>query len=144
MARVCRRRQAPQMKASSHSAMAVYVEQLLEEGLPQVNASAVAEKAFDPASMIDVAMSSLNGQATVRVVPDSGANVSVAGELLLEHLQEHPGNLLPSGITPRAVNGTLMRPIGRLPVALSLDGQEFHEDFHIYPEVSCPGKRLEG
>ena len=135
LARVCRRRQAPQMKASSHSAMAVHVEQPLEEGLPQVNASAVAEKAFDPAPMIDVTMSSLNGQATVRVLPDSGADVSVAGELLLEHLQEHPGNLLPSGITPRAVNGTLMRPIGRLPVALSLDGQEFHEDFHIYPEV---------
>ena len=113
--------------------MSVHVEPLTH----QVNASsAVGEPGFDPAPSIDVSMSSLNGQATVRVLLDSGADVSVAGELLLSFLREHPDNLLPSNITPSAVNGTRMRPIGRVPVTLSLDGREFVEDFHIYPQVS--------
>ena len=60
-----------------HSAMSVHVEPLTH----QVNASsAVGGAGFDPAPSIDVAMSSLNGQATVRVLPDSGADVSVAGK----------------------------------------------------------------
>ena len=57
--------------------MSVHIEPLTH----QVNASsAVGGAGFDPAPSIDVAMSSLNGQATVRVLPDSGADVSVAGE----------------------------------------------------------------
>ena len=116
-----------------HSAMSVHVEPLTH----QVNtSSAVGGAGFDPAPSIDVAMSSLNGQAAVRVLLDSGADVSVVGELLLNFLREHPDNLLPSSITPSAVNGTRMRPIGRIPVTLSLDGREFVEDFHIYPQVS--------
>ena len=113
--------------------MSVHVEPLTH----QVNASsAVGGAGFDPAPSIDVVMSSLNGQATVRVLPDSGADLSVASELLLNFLREHPDNLLPSNITPSAVNGTRMRPIGRVPVTLSLDGREFVEDFHIYLQVS--------
>ena len=137
LARVCKRRQTSQSKSSSHSAMSAHVESPPEEDLVQVNAFAtIRNVAVDPAPTIDVAMSSLNGQATVRVLPDSGADVSVAGTVLLEHLREHPDNLLPSDVTPRAVNGTRMRPIGRFPVTLSLNGQEVVENFHIYREVS--------
>lgn len=81
-------------------------------------------------------ISSLNGRATVEVLPDSGADVSVAGKSVLYHLSEHPDNLLPSTITPRTVNGAVMQPIGRLPITLSLGPRTCTEDFHIYPNVT--------
>ena len=56
---------------------------------------------FDLAPTIDMAMSLLDGEATARVLPDSGADVSVAGKLLLNHLREHQDNsLLPSNVMP--------------------------------------------
>ena len=91
---------------------------------------------FEPAPTIELRMSSLNGQATVQALPDSGADICVAGTALLQQLNEHPDNLLPSTITPRAVNGASMHPIGRLPVTLSLGPQTHTDDFHIYPNVT--------
>jgi len=91
-------------------------------------------------------MSALNRHATVQALPDSGVDISVAGNTLLQHLREHAGNLLPSNITPRTVNGTKMHPIGKLPVTLSLGTRHFTDDFHIYPEVSglLPWKAAKG
>ena len=86
---------------------------------------------FEPAPTIKVHMSSLNGKATVEALPDSGADICAAGTALLQQLHEHPDNLLPSTINPRAVNGTTLNPIGKLPVALS-----YTDDFHIYPNVT--------
>ena len=81
-------------------------------------------------------MSSLNGKATVKALPDSGADICVAGTALLQQLHEHPDNLLPSVVTPQAVNGTTMNPIGKLPVTLSLGTQAYTDDIHIYPNVT--------
>ena len=91
---------------------------------------------FESAPTINVHMSSLNGQATVQALPDSGADICVAGTALLQQLHEHPDNLLPSVITPRTVNGTIMNPIGKLPIMLSLGPQAYTDDFHIYPNVT--------
>ena len=91
---------------------------------------------FRSAPTISVHMASLNGEVTVHVLPDSGADICVAGRILLEQLNEHPDNIPPSSVTPRAVNGTSMRPIGKLPVKVSLGAQEHTAEFHIYPEVS--------
>ena len=91
---------------------------------------------FLPAPTIPVHMTSLNGAATVRVLPDSGADICVAGRTLLEQLNEHPDNIPSSSVTPRAVNGTSMHPIGKLPVTVSLGTQVHTAEFHIYPEVS--------
>ena len=91
---------------------------------------------FESAPTINVHMSSLNGQATVQALPDSGADICVAGTALLQQLHEHPDNLLPSVITPRTVNGTIMNPIVKLPITLSLGTQAYTDDFHIYPNVT--------
>ena len=48
------------------------------------------------------------------MLPDSGADVSVAGLAFLANLSEHTNNLLPSEVTPCAVNGMTMNPIGKL------------------------------
>ena len=74
---------------------------------------------LEPAPTISVHMSSLNGQATVEALPDSGADVSVRGTTLLQRLQ-HLHNLLLSTTTPCAINGTTMSPIRKLPMTLSL------------------------
>jgi hypothetical protein len=61
--------------------------------------------------------------------------VSVAGIVLSEHLQEHPD----IHHYTRAVNGSQMRPIGKFPLNLSLRGQEYTGDFHIYHHGKQPG-----
>ena len=65
-------------------------------------------------------ISSLNGNAEIPALPDSGANIPVAGKVPLGFLGEHEDNLLPSQIIPGAVNGTKMYPIRMLPVKVAL------------------------
>ena len=89
----------------------------------------------DTAPLIDIKVSSLNGSTTFKVLPDSGADISAAGKDILLHLNEHTDNLLSSDIIPRAVNGTQMHPLGKLPVKLQLGDKEYTDDFHIYPSI---------
>ena len=39
-------------------------------------------------------------------------------------------------MTPKAVNGTKMHPMGKMPVTLSLGALQYTDDFYIYPEVT--------
>ena len=89
----------------------------------------------DSAPLITIHVSSLNGSTSVKVLPDSGADISAAGKEILHYLNENVDNLLPSQIIPRAVNGAKMNPIGKLPVTLQLGNREYSDDFHIYPNV---------
>ena len=95
-----------------------------------MNASAVTGT-IEPAPTIQVKMTALNGSSTMSVLPDSGVDISVAGLAMLHSLNEHPDNLEPSSVTPRAINGTTMSPIGKLQVCLSLWPTEYTDDFHI-------------
>ena len=115
----------------SPCAQVVQVDQPVDQHFPRVNASAVAD-IFEPAPTILIGMSALNGSCTL---PDSGADISVAGLAMLECLNEHPDNLLSSSVTPRAVNGSTMSPIGKLPLSLTLSPTEYTDEFHIYPQV---------
>ena len=97
----------------------------------------------EPAPTITVHMSALNGEATVTALPDSGADISIAGPSLLHQLNEHLHNLIPSTMIPRAVNGSTMQPLGKLPINITLNKCRLNEEFHIYPEspsalTSCP------
>ena len=56
--------------------------------------------ATDPAPTISMYISSANGSHYAQVLPDSGADISAAGQQLLQYLNEHMNNLLPSVITP--------------------------------------------
>ena len=89
-----------------------------------------------PAPTITVHMSTLNGEATVTALPHSGADISIAGPSLLHQLNEHPHNLIQSTMVPRAVNGSTMQPLGKLPINITLNNCQLNEEFHIYPQVS--------
>ena len=121
----------PPYKPQNPGMMAVQIDQETDGRSPEVNASAVTGT-FEPAPTIEVQMTALNGSSTMSVLPDSGADISVAGLAMLHSLNEHPDNLEPSSVTPRAVNGTTMSPIGKLQVCLSLGPTEYTD---IYPQV---------
>ena len=97
----------------------------------------VFSTAIESAPTIEIQMSSLNGHTTGLILPDSGAEISIAGHGLLRSLNEHPDNLLQSTISPRAVNGSIMHPIGKLPVKLMLGNRGIIEEFHIYADVAA-------
>ena len=104
---------------------------------PHINASkSNKDNIIDLAPTIGIQITSLNGNAEVRTLPDSGADISVAGKAALWSLGEHEDNLLPSQIIPKAVNGTKMKPVGKLPVTFKLGHHKYVDDLHIYPEVS--------
>jgi len=70
------------------------------------------------------------------VLPDSGADISAAGEHILARLNEYKDNLLPSEFTPRAANGQRMYAIGKMRVYFQLAGEEYEEDVYIFPHLS--------
>ena len=63
----------------------------------------LSNNVIDPAPTINVHVSALNGSATVTALPDSGADISVAGPDTITMLGDHCNNLLPSDMTPRGV-----------------------------------------
>ena len=83
-----------------------------------------------PSAVIHVTLP--NGSATLTALPDSGVDISAAGAEVLALLGKHELNLLPTQATPRAAKGTLMQPIGKIPVIFQLVPTTFKEDLHIY------------
>ena len=90
----------------------------------------------DPAPTLTVHIKALNGQAMVEALPDSGANICAAGVDFLAHIKEHTLNLLPSEVKPRAVNGSILSPIGSLKAVISVGNRSVEDHFHIYKSVS--------
>ena len=87
LSRVCRGRRPPQPNSRvstrpAPAAMGIHVDSFVDEQPPQVNASRAITNspAFEPAPTINIHMSSLNGHSIVQVLPDSGADISVAAE----------------------------------------------------------------
>ena len=89
----------------------------------------------DPAPLITVNITSVNGSTDVTVLVDSEANISASEREILVHLNEQPNKLISSDVIPRTVNGTKMFSLGRLPVTLRLGNQEYLEDVPIYLNV---------
>ena len=71
-----------------------------------------------------------------QVLPDSGADISAAGQDLLDHLDEHTDQLVPSQIIPWATNGQKMYSVGKTLVKFQLEEKEYSDEIHIYPNVS--------
>ena len=90
---------------------------------------------IESAPTIEVHIANPNGSATVKALPDSGADISVAGTDIVELLGDHKDNLLPSHVTPRTVSGHTMNPIGRLPVTITLGMATQKDDLYIHPNV---------
>ena len=96
----------------------------------------VQDSKTEPAPTITVRISSSTGVRYLEVLPDSGADISAAGQDVLAILGQHISNILPSSISPRTVNGLSMMPLGKVPVTIQLGKATYKDDLHIYPGVS--------
>ena len=67
---------------------------------------------MEKAPLIKVCITSANSSSKLEVLPDSGADILVAGKEVLQHLNEQANCLPPSAVTPKAVNGTKLYPLG--------------------------------
>ena len=132
-AKVCRSRTSSQrgsgQKQASANAILVHPQQ-------QVHMYAITQTRREPAPTIEVQMLSSTGPKNIRVLPDSGAEITAAGKEILAYLDHHPDNLLPSTVIPRAVNGNSMTPIGRIPIVIHLQGKKYTDDLHIIPGIT--------
>ena len=86
----------------------------------------------DTAPLVTVNVTSTKGSSDIQVLPDL--------VLTSQHLEERysltlMNSLSPSDVTPKAVNGTKMYPIGKLPVTLCLGSSLYLDNIHIYPNV---------
>ena len=90
---------------------------------------------IDPAPTIMVEVSTIHGSFRTAILPDSGADISAAGENILPPLNEYKENLLPSEFRPRVANGQRMCPIGKMCVHFQLAGKEHKEDMYIFPTL---------
>ena len=134
-ARVCRSRQRSHQKVSLNdssqpTANAIRLQSPQGDHIQLYNTT--GSKA-EPAPTISVQMTSSERTALVTVLPDSGADISAAGQTIVGMLGHH---LAPSEISPRAVNGACMKPVGKMPVTISLQGRTCRDDIHIFLDVS--------
>ena len=66
-----------------------------------------------------------------------GADICAAGPQFVHALGEHMDNLAHSDIVPRAVNGTTLHPIGKIPdITFHTHSRTTQEDVHIYDSVA--------
>jgi len=94
LAKVCKRRK--NFTPTPLQTMAVHTEILQNNYLPMANESkSLSATVFEPATKMQVGVSSLKGQIVALVLLNSGADVSIAGESSLNLLNDHPNNLLP-------------------------------------------------
>ena len=110
---------------------------LRTSGIPFIQLSKATCKRIVPAPTITAQVTTNNGQASIDILPDSGADICAAGPEFVRKLGEHLDNLAKSDVTPRAVNGSLLHPIGKLPkVRFTINGRDAQDDVHIYSSVS--------
>ena len=141
-ARVCRARQVytrpPQPPGprtpSTPSTRSLQMAQIDDTQLSQLSTIRQVTTT-ESAPTVSIRILSINGSCETQALPDSGADISVAGPQLLHSLSEHALNLLPSKVTPHTANGHKMQPLGKLPVTFQLQGRNYSEDMHIYPDI---------
>ena len=116
LVKVCRSRQPqpPTPHMLAHPATkAIFAAAPTEGHTPWISTTKLGNpEAIKSAPTICVHISSLNSKTEIEVLPDSGANLSLAGEATLTCLGEHKDNLLMSTIMPHAVNQTECNPWG--------------------------------
>ena len=136
--RICRQRPSTARGKQKTTASGSRVNTLsTNTGLPSVQLSRVTKSPITPAPTVKMLVTTCNGQAHLEILPDSGADVCAAGPSFVQALGEHMDNLINSDITPRAVNGSILHPLRKIPnVSFQVDGKTTHEDVHIYESVN--------
>ena len=79
-----------------------------------------------------IQMTSSTRTSPVTALPDSGADISAAGQVIIGILRYHLDNLALSEISPKAVNRACMKQVGKIPVIISLQGRTYRDDIHIF------------
>ncbi len=105
--------------------------------LPILQLSNANSGSVTPAPTVRMKVTTCHGQTYTSVLPDSGADICAAGPDLVHALNEDMYNLADSNVIPKAVNGSLLHPAGKLPgVQFQINGQGTEADIHIYQSVS--------
>ncbi len=65
-------------------------------------------------------MATCSRTTSVTVLPDSGADISAAGQAIVGIQGHRLDNLTPSEISQSAANGACMKPLGKIPVTIRL------------------------
>ena len=134
-ARVCLRKHSA--AGQYHKPATPHAQALSTNELPIVQLSELAHGPATPAPTVNMQVSTHHGQASLDILPDSGAEISAAGPQFVQALGEYMDNLAPSNICPRAVNGSILYPVGKLPhVAFCVNGRTVHDDVHIYDSIA--------
>jgi len=83
-------------------------------------------------------VTSLNGSCDIEMLPDSDADIWIAGREFLTYLDEHVDNLPSSGIMSQAVNGATMMPLlaNCQWSSVWVTSKSRKDEVQIYPEVS--------
>lgn len=75
-------------------------------------------------------------QVMGKPISTSSQSGAVAGPHFVRVLGEHMDNIAHFDVTPRAVNGSTLHPVGKIPnVTLHTHGRTANEDMHIYDSV---------
>ena len=100
-----------------------------------------AMQGLGKAPKVSVLVQGRNGSAQLKILPDSGADISAADETILIKLGEHIDNLLPSRENHAySVDGSALKSIGLLHVTITLGDVSIDDTLHIFPKI--PGGML--
>ena len=110
-ARVCRGRQIQPRDDTTTSVWQPSTNTIRVQSQPdnmtqQLQLYNMSDSKTEPAPTIMVSISSSTGTKNIKVLLDSGADISAAGQDIMRYLGHHKSNLVPSRITPRTVNGS--------------------------------------
>ena len=122
--------QAPISNSSQPAANAIHLQSPQGDHIQLYNITA---DMAEPAPTITDQMMSSTRTAPVTVLPDPGADISTARQMIVGILGYHSDNLAPSEISLRAVNGACMKPVGKTPVIISPQGRTYRDDINIFP-----------
>lgn len=96
----------------------------------------VSVSAIDPpCPQVTVQAKSQNGEATVKVLPDSGSNLCCAGVDFLPLVGMKVQDLDQSTCFPKSANGKVMKPYGSLAITFSTGVSSSKEVVHVYPGI---------
>ena len=91
-------------------------------------------KGLGSAPTVEVSVRGSNGDATLNVLPDSGADITATGVHILAQLGEHVGNLLPSTHkTAYSVDGSSLQSLGQMTIQITLREITVADTLQVFP-----------
>ena len=103
--------------------------------------SVLGIKGLSSAPTVEISVRGSNGDATLNVLPDFGADITAAGVHILEQLSEHVGNLLPSmHKTAYSVDGSSLQSLGQMTIQITLGDITVTDTLQVFPSI--PGGML--